>query len=503
MLSLGRGPAVFPLLDAAIEADPEFASAHLQRAFSAYRISGGLDAVGRRAYAAALERKGKLSARDAELLNAIGPSFADPPNWQESGKRLEAMLAKRPGDAQAWEALGILRFKNSQLEAAVIAFEHENAADPNAYAPYFFRGHARASAGDIAGARKFFEQCNDRIPTNIECRGAVGAMYRVDGDCTAADRVAREAAALAPDQPLVYTHRAESAAALGATNGALSELLAQKRALMPEARRASEKLSDDFHLAMRIGDFASALAALDAIDHNADDSRPDQRVKWIVERARLLWEMGEPAKSATFSLTYLDRMTAQMLPEQPWQDPTGQLLAIANASGRISNGDYVERRDKWIDAWRTRLGVEGFRNDGTSVWLAAFANVDPSPERATEALAVLPKFGPYDVLHPDITTRQFDPEIGAMFLAAGKLEEAEARLGAATRWCRLVPYVHAFYSLGETRARRGNKVGACEAFATVERTWGRATPKSVTLEAARRAMKKYGCPTVPSSSSKP
>ena len=70
-------------------------------------------------------------------------------------------------------------------------------------------------------------------------------------------------------------------------------------------------------------------------------------------------EMGEPARAASVALSFIDRMSAHTMPEQPWQDPTGRLLAVANVAGRISNADYVTRRDAWVASWRTRLGDDG------------------------------------------------------------------------------------------------------------------------------------------------
>jgi len=494
-LSVGRGNApVNALLDAAIAADPEFASAYLQRAFISYRFAGGMDAPGRSAFRAALQRKDRLGARDAEFLDALTPSFADPPDWKESGARLEAMLARRPSDAEIWEALGILRFKQSHLEAADAAFEREQAVDPNAHASYFFRGHARGDFGDLAGARKLFAECIARIPMTFECRAAIAKIDRVVGECAASDRVAREAALLAPEQPLVYEMRAESAAALGAPDDGVIELLTQKRARMPQAERAAEKASDDLRLAMRHGNFPAALDALEAIERSVNDPKMDELGKWVTERASVLREMGDAAKSGAVAMAFLDRMTAHVIPEQPGQDPTGRLLAMANASGRLSDIEYVRRRDEWVSGWRARLGEGGWQDDGIAVWLSAYASAtDPSPERAKEAFAVLPQFGTYDAKRPDASIRLLDPEVGALFLAAGKLEEANLRLGDATRWCQIAPFVRAFYSDGETRARMGDKAGACEAFAAVERQWGHAKPRSVTLEAARAAMKKYGC----------
>ncbi|HEY1954321.1 MAG TPA: serine/threonine-protein kinase [Polyangiaceae bacterium] len=494
-LSIGRGDAaVIDWLDAAMKADPECASAALQRAYASFRISGALDASGRRAYRVALEHRGKLSARNADFLDALAPSFADPPDWTESGKRFVALLARRPRDAEAWEALGILRFKQSRLEDAEDAFAREHDVDPNAYTSYFLRGFLRANRGDLAGAKKSFAECIERIPATIECRRAVVAMERSAGECAAADAVAREAATLAPEDPQVWAMRAETAASLGAGRGALVDLLEQKRSRMPADAAKRAKAKDDYALAMRDGDFDAALAALDEADRVDQSDRIDDAASRAVERARLLREMGEPVRAADVAVVFLERMIARTLPEQAWQDPTGALLAIAHAGGRITDADWATRRDAWVAGWRTRLGPEGWRQDGLAVWIGALASLDdPSPARASDALRALPDFGDGNLARYDPSIQENEARVGALFVAAGRIDDAIPRLESATRWCRLAPLVRGFLSLGEARAAKGDVTGACDAFATVERQWAGAKPRSVTLEAARAESKRHAC----------
>ena len=318
-------------------------------------------------------------------------------------------------------------------------------------------------------------------------------MHRVVGDCAAADRVAREAATLAPTDPTVYAMRAETAASLGAPHDALALLLAQKREHMSEARRAPEKANDDFSLAMRDGDFTAALGALDEADKLG--GKLDETNKRVVDRAMVLREIGEPKKAADVAAAFLDRMSANALPEQPWQDPTGALLQVESAGGHMRDADFVTRRDAWIAGWRARLDATSWNQDGVIVWLGAYVALDDPPKaRAIEAIEALPKFGNHDLARLDTSVRQSTPQIGATLLAAGRVEEAIAPLEKATRWCRMVPSVHAFVALGEARAARGDVRAACDAFAVVERDWGNAKPRSVTLEAARKDARRYACP---------
>jgi serine/threonine-protein kinase len=492
-MSIGRGDVpVMALLDEAIRADPEFAAAELQRAIVSFRRSGALDVGGRHAYLAALEHQAKLDPRDAELLRALGPSFTDPPDWRESGKRLEAMLAHRPGDAQAWEALGILRFKLSDLDAAEDALQHEQTVDPGAYTPYFLRGHLRVNHADIAGARRLFSECIDRVPATIQCRGALVWIDRMGGECTTADHVAREMVVLAPDLSLGYAQRAETTAALDAPRETLRELLAQKRA-HETIQSPAEQADDESAVALRSGDFTTALAFLDAADAAEDGETTDQRGMRAVLRTSVLREIGDTKKAGDVAMAYLDRTMARALPEQPWQDRTGTLLSVAFEAGRLTHADYVKRRDDWVQSWRARLDPAGWQHDGLVIWIGAYANAKPSPAGAEEALAALPAFGAHDLDRNDTSVHEHEPEMGALLLAAGRVDEAVRHLESATRWCRLVPFVSAWRSLGQARLARGDSQGACAAFAMVEKLWGHAKPASVTRDEARADAKRAGC----------
>ena len=77
-------------------------------------------------------------------------------------------------------------------------------------------------------------------------------------------------------------------------------------------------------------------------------------------------------KAAEVAAAFLDRMSANALPEQPWQDPTGALLQIEVAGARIKDADFSARRDAWISGWRARLDATSWLQDGVIVWLGAY-----------------------------------------------------------------------------------------------------------------------------------
>jgi hypothetical protein len=86
---------------------------------------------------------------------------------------------------------------------------------------------------------------------------------------------------------------------------------------------------------------------------------------------------------------------------------------------------------------------------------------------------------------------------GHVALLAGRFGEASPLLEEATRDCYAldVPFMpyQASYDLGAAREATGDAPGACDAYAHVLAAWGKATPRSVTAERAREAMRRLAC----------
>jgi hypothetical protein len=87
--------------------------------------------------------------------------------------------------------------------------------------------------------------------------------------------------------------------------------------------------------------------------------------------------------------------------------------------------------------------------------------------------------------------------IGRTYLFAGNAKAALPFLQAAAHSCatRRFPFaiVRARYLLGVAREQLGDQKGACTAFGTVLKVWGRATPRSHTADLARLHQKTLGC----------
>jgi hypothetical protein len=270
----------------------------------------------------------------------------------------------------------------------------------------------------------------------------------------------------------------------GASVDALEVALADVRRRDPaSAERA--KAWDDVTVAMWTGDFAAALARIEA---SGASRSPGQ---WSV-KVEALWESGDRRGAGEAALAYIKQAVALPRFERPETDPMPRMLARARAGGALSDADYVAQRDAWIETWHHRLDAEAWAVAAPVVWGQAFAY--PSTEvEARAAVARLAEFGP----PPPMSNRKFwtdDGPIGELLLLGGRADDALPRLRAGAARCAMsVSVVRAHLSLGRALEGAGDTTGACASYAAVQARWGKAHPRSVTTDAAEQRSKALGC----------
>jgi serine/threonine-protein kinase len=173
------------------------------------------------------------------------------------------------------------------------------------------------------------------------------------------------------------------------------------------------------------------------------------------------------------------------------QDPRPRLSDGRYRGGQLTLAQRNERRAAWLHE-RERQVRPLIR---PYLWVNAYAEYAETPEEAREALAALPQFGGIPPFRP-LTATNFS--IGRTYLLAGKVDEAIPYLTKATRACTPlsypVPYVRSNLFLGMALAKKGDKTGACAAYAKVLKHWGKAKPRSVSADQARKLSRELGCP---------
>ena len=95
-------------------------------------------------------------------------------DYADAANILRGAVAKNPANAQGWLALAnalVSHAQGSLSPAALLAFGHASAIDPNAPGPPFFLGLALARSGQLTAARAQWAGLLDRSPPNAPWRG--------------------------------------------------------------------------------------------------------------------------------------------------------------------------------------------------------------------------------------------------------------------------------------------------------------------------------------------
>ena len=142
----------------AVEADPDFALAHLGVATTAPTNQEFFDA-----YRRAVETSTNASEGERFLIAALEAAVAGQPEVQLA--KLEALVALFPEDERAHYAIGAFQYGNQQnYERAISSLREAIDINPKFPPPYNLLGYALRNVGDYAGAEKAFQRYTELIP---------------------------------------------------------------------------------------------------------------------------------------------------------------------------------------------------------------------------------------------------------------------------------------------------------------------------------------------------
>jgi tetratricopeptide (TPR) repeat protein len=143
---------------AAVEADPDFALAHLRVANTASTNQEFFDALRR-----AVDTSINASEGERLIISAFEANVAGSPQTQRSD--LEALVALFPKDERAHNTLANFLFFNQQdYEAAISAYRQSIEINPGFPPPYNSLGYALRFVGDYAAAEEAFVRYTELIP---------------------------------------------------------------------------------------------------------------------------------------------------------------------------------------------------------------------------------------------------------------------------------------------------------------------------------------------------
>jgi serine/threonine-protein kinase len=482
-LSDGEEAMAREALEKAIAADPDFASAHLQRLVDETSYCPTRLEIARPHFYAARRASDTLSPRDRELLDALEPAVLDPPDLREVAARLRALTVRRPGDAQIWDSLSIAENKLFHFAASAEAAIKAASLDP---------GDALTGQLTLAQAQETMEDhnrvtrsCLKAFPSAEYCRSELALGLTLTGACTEMETVARELRARAPGAPRGPLYLAASLAGQNASVEAISMALAGAPPLMAPQSRARGEWQNQVSMAMWSGDFTEAIKLIDAQTELDPIFAAMRKVDALVE-------IGDKRGAGQAALAYLKRAPALPRFERPESDPLPLMAARARAGEEITEADYVARREGWINSWRARIDDQAW--PAASPVIGGLALSYPlTAEEARASVARLDTFGG----PPPIASRRFwthDGPPGELLRQGGRLDEALPRLRAEAERCSFdVDRVRARLGLGLALEEKHDVPGACASYAAVVAQWGGAKPRSVTAEAAKARIKALGC----------
>jgi len=471
------------------ELDPSMAAAHLRSA-----IVGGetWDREQTRAeFAKAVALRAQLPAHERVLLEAFEPLVGRArPDPAETLRRLRAASEREPGDVELLDWLANRELNDPERAAA--AARRAMALDPLDAAALEFLGRATEEKGDLEGARQFFERCVAVSLESTDCLGFLASLDSIEGRCEAMEADGRRQADVDPAWGYARVYRA--LLALGRPDAVVRD--ARDRSLVGHSpdETSVARAQLDAVLAARRGDLDGARSALDA-EERAIQASASQHVNELANqqllrtRVSLYRETGDVARARTAASDYLERAASLTedanigaAPRRPWW-----VWAVAGRPLDPARAAWVEEQ----------LG-QGVRV--ASVWLSAWAEPVQTPDDARAALDALsrdPRLAFAERATDGTRSLLSDSPTGHTYLLASRPADALPYLRHAVASCEVLAdpfeYVGAQLDLGGALEQTGDAKGACDAYGAVLARWARATPRSVSAEAARAGMKRLGC----------
>ena len=478
----------------AFQQDPGLGAAQLR-----YAILTMWDSVveARQHFALAQQLRASLGPHDQRLLEGMTPLFTEsPPNWSAAERRFRELTAAEPGDAELALMLAWVSWAQGHVDEAVAAQNAALALDPSYAAALESRIETRQIQGDFGAVIEGTEACLRIAPAATSCLRTRVWAYNELGRCVDFDQDIHRILAIDPENSEAYEGLAEASLALGKPPEVAWEALrAGWKHETPEDLPLA-RVSDRAWMAVATGDPKGLDAAMSEW-HGLVAERDDvwSHYQEASARVRELQELGQLDRAARVADEYL-RARDGWVPDpgiDNWtaaSDGVPPMLEALARAGAITREEQARRRAAWIDGWKARMAPR----DVPYLWIFAYADVVTTAAEAEEAIAAQPAFGPIPKVHP---MHESEAEIGHMYLLAGRLDDALASLERMARWCRVSEdpfvWVRAGLWLGEAREAKGDRDGACAAYAGVTGRWAGFGARSVTVREARKNMKALGC----------
>lgn len=454
----------------------------------------------REVYRKAVDLRPRLSPRDQQFLDALGPVVQlEPPDEKAAAMRLLRLAADFPHDAEIVYLESLYTgFGPADLPFKIQMAEKAIALDPKYADAWQMLGNALNASGRRKEAIAALDECLRVAPSSADCASSrVKVLLRV-GRCEDALAAMRARPGLTLDSADSYLKVAAALISADSPPERVEEALRRRWARLTPDKSWENERYDRALVSVYRGEFDRAEQYAREIRGKVE-SAPDLSLRSAYLLIEILLETSRRKEagdltSALFKRTAgwevrLDRDAESQA--QFYLEPL--LLRAGRSTGQSRGHEWQTRQGGWVESAK-RLE----KLPESEVWALGTALLTETPEEAQEALKSAP---PSALVTDDERSPLSSAEkafVGHMLLLAGEADKAFTFLRAATASCDALSYpighMHAHLWKGQALEQRGDKDGACAAYAVILRRWGRASPPSATAETARRRASDLKCP---------
>jgi len=450
-----------------------------------------LDADGRTTLAASVD------ASPAALLDALAPYLQDDPSDPlECARRLDALRARWPQDAEIAYVAGSVRYDRGDLPEAEAAFDAALGIDPGFALAWSTKGGVLAYMGKFDEARYVLEEALRRSRSATEPLWYLSELDEQQGRCAEEEAHVRTWLSRDPDDWYAYDYLARAFAGENKPADAVRTALEEAWTRLEPARRAKAEPADRARVALMVGDFAEAEHRVEELEKLlASEPGAQAHAESHGLLAAIAEETGRPDRARAVAEAYLARKDAWAPTHRVdnvsiFLDAVPQLIGIMARTGALTPAQRDERRGAWLDAWRAKTApaYQGY------LWIVGWAAFASTRDEANGALAALPSFGGLPHFSPNGPAMAL---VGHAYLLADRTDDAIAALREGNATCTLMHdpmgSTRGWLDLGTALEQKGDKAGACDAYRVVVTRWGKAKPRSVTADKAKARMGALAC----------
>jgi serine/threonine-protein kinase len=480
-----------PFFVKAAELDPGFGAPRVRLA---YQSAGSFVASGRQQFREAMLLRHSLSPLDRALLDDIEPIFQrQPADYAESLARTRRTMGAYPRSIDALAVLYTDLLTLGQDEEAIgwqkRAIEHY----PGDGTLLRVLAWLQAGLGRFAEADATVDKCLQRQPAATSCLFVRVVLDSRRGECARVEASARRMLTIGPE----YEAGRNLASALAAQGRPLTSVEEALRDRGPPVFTLPGRSGayDRVLLAVLRGDFAAAAGEVGRLTPATELLREEVAHALLAGlEVEVQAESGNLDRARQVAEAFLARREGWQ-PDQlgnTWalsRDPTAPMVRALRAAGALTAAQARDLLDARRDYWSTRMPA-GSRDH---LWVDLYARAAGDREGGELAVHRLGK-APIPPFHP---LEPLDARVGVALALAGQGDRAMPHLERASRACDVLihPFEHvrAELMLGQVREQKGDRAGACSAYAGVIERWGRAIPASVTARTAQARATALGC----------